>query len=416
MPAKIDTVAARARLAPRREPYWHPLARGNYLGFRKMSGGSAGQWVARVLDAATRKRVFSPLGEFDALAPNERFDAACRAAQEWFRHLERGGHAGATTIRVVCSRYVEHLAREKRGTARLGRAVRPKQAAPGAEPAVLERKQYIPAAREAEQRFQNYVLNLPWLADLEVAKLQPRHVDEWRKALLKAPARSGANRGGARTASTLNRDMTAFRAALNLAFADGLVTSNFAWNTKLRPIRNADRQRELYLDRAQRQRLLAHAQSDIGQLLQGLNRLPLRPSALAKTLVSHFDSRLSILQIGTDKNGKPRKIKLPPATAALLATQCKDKLPSAHIFTRVDGRPWDKDGWKGPVKDAVRAAKLPHEATAYTLRHSTITDLVVGGLDLLTVAQISGTSVRMIEQHYGHLRADHAAAALAMLG
>jgi hypothetical protein len=31
------------------------------------------------------------------------------------------------------------------------------------------------------------------------------------------------------------------------------------------------------------------------------------------------------------------------------------------------------------------------------------------------VAQISGTSVRMIEKHYGHLRRDHAAAALAGL-
>ena len=35
--------------------------------------------------------------------------------------------------------------------------------------------------------------------------------------------------------------------------------------------------------------------------------------------------------------------------------------------------------------------------------------------DLLTVAQLSGTSVAMIERHYGHLRADHAAAALATL-
>jgi hypothetical protein len=37
------------------------------------------------------------------------------------------------------------------------------------------------------------------------------------------------------------------------------------------------------------------------------------------------------------------------------------------------------------------------------------------GLDLLTVAQLSGTSVDMIEKHYGHHRADHAAKALAGL-
>ena len=41
--------------------------------------------------------------------------------------------------------------------------------------------------------------------------------------------------------------------------------------------------------------------------------------------------------------------------------------------------------------------------------------VVVGGLDLLTIAQISGTSVRMIERHYGHLQRQHAATALASL-
>ncbi len=49
------------------------------------------------------------------------------------------------------------------------------------------------------------------------------------------------------------------------------------------------------------------------------------------------------------------------------------------------------------------------------MRHSVITDLVTGGLDLLTVALLSGTSVAMIERHYGHLRAEHAAPALATL-
>ncbi len=81
----------------------------------------------------------------------------------------------------------------------------------------------------------------------------------------------------------------------------------------------------------------------------------------------------------------------------------------------MDGKRWDKDAWKGPVKAAAAAAGLPAATTIYVLRHSTITDLVVGGLDLLTVAQISGTSLRMIEQHYGHLRGDVAAAALAGL-
>lgn len=63
----------------------------------------------------------------------------------------------------------------------------------------------------------------------------------------------------------------------------------------------------------------------------------------------------------------------------------------------------------------MHAAGLPPAATTYTLRHSTITDLVTGGLDLLTVAQLSGTSVAMIERHYGHLQRARAADALAGL-
>ena len=64
----------------------------------------------------------------------------------------------------------------------------------------------------------------------------------------------------------------------------------------------------------------------------------------------------------------------------------------------------------------AKAAKLPLAATAYALRHSTITDLIVlHRLDTMTVAQISGTSLPMIEKHYGHLLHDHAANALAGL-
>ena len=61
------------------------------------------------------------------------------------------------------------------------------------------------------------------------------------------------------------------------------------------------------------------------------------------------------------------------------------------------------------------AAGLPADAVAYSLRHSTITDLVVSGLDMATVAALAGTSVPMIAKHYAHLQNDRAADALAGL-
>ena len=119
--------------------------------------------------------------------------------------------------------------------------------------------------------------------------------------------------------------------------------------------------------------------------------------------------------IGQDKAGAKRRIKLPKSTAAFLIEVAKDKLPQAPLFTRRGGQPWNKEAWKWPVKAEVRAAGLPPSTTAYSLRHSVISDLVHEGLDLLTVAQISGTSVVMIERHYGHRRGEVASTALARL-
>ena len=103
------------------------------------------------------------------------------------------------------------------------------------------------------------------------------------------------------------------------------------------------------------------------------------------------------------------------STAEFFAAQADRKQADDPLLTRAGGNAWNKDAWKGPVKTAVANAHLPVATTAYTIRHSVITDLVTSGLDLLTVAQLSGTSVAMIERHYGHLRADYAAAALAKL-
>jgi hypothetical protein len=87
------------------------------------------------------------------------------------------------------------------------------------------------------------------LAAAELTKLTPAHLEAWRRSLRDPPTRSGGRRGEQRSDSTLNRDMTCFRAALNLAYLDGLLTTDFAWRSKLRPIKNADQRRELYLDR-----------------------------------------------------------------------------------------------------------------------------------------------------------------------
>ena len=51
--------------------------------------------------------------------------------------------------------------------------------------------------------------------------------------------------------------------------------------------------------------------------------------------------------------------------------------------------------------------------SAYTLRHSVITEMVRNGVALSSVAQVAGTSVAMITKHYAHLNSKDSRAALA---
>ena len=109
-------------------------------------------------------------------------------------------------------------------------------------------------------------------------------------------------------------------------------------------------------------------------------------------------------------------IALPPSTAAFFAKQGAGRPGHAPLLARADGKAWIKDAWKKPLKQAAAAADLPAETVAYALRHSVITDLIaVHGLNTVTVAQIAGTSLQMIEKNYGHLLMDRARSALAGL-
>ena len=401
----ILTVSDRAALKPRREPYWEQLTRGQHLGYRKSSTQTPGTWIARYTTPRTYKVITHPLGDFGSFSASQRRDSAVEKARAWFKHINDGGTPESKTLEDACNHYVEHLRRTK-----------------GEK-----------AAADAKTRFQGYVLNDRKFSTTELSKLTPAIIGDWRKRIEEMPKVKGI-RGKSRSeqiakvseltsatkrsASTINRDITPFRAALNLAHNDEWVSRDSAWRNKLKPIPTADKKRELYIDIEQRRTIVDQASPEIKDFIKGLCILPLRPGALAQLRAKDFDKRLNQLMVNHDKTG-PRRLTLPTDTAEYIKQLVGNKIGNTYIFSTPDGKAWNKDKWKGPIRGAVQAASaernVPTNATAYTFRHSIITDLVHQGLDLLSVAQLAGTSVRMIEQHYGHLRATVALPALAAL-
>jgi integrase len=378
----LSIVKTRSKLKPRRAPYWQRLSAGCFLGYRPSSVGSGGTWIARYRDTEEYTQKYNPLGDFGDLPPNERFSAAQKMAREWLEHVSAGGSSKPVTVRKACEHYG---------------AGRP----------------------EAQARFRRHVFNDP-IALVPLPRLTDRQVRNWRTRLENKPALASRSKRGQpvtrkRSAATVNRDMTVLRAALNKALLQGDALTDRAWRSALRPSRGADNRRNLYLDRAQRRALIDALPADAATFVRGLCLLPLRPGALAALLVGDFDARRSELMIMRDKEGAGRSILLPREVVVFFEQQARSKLPTAYLFTRADGKAWNRDIWKIPIRAAACKAGLPEGTSAYTLRHAVITDLATGNLDLMTLAQISGTSIAMIQKYYAHLQREKAASALATL-
>ena len=158
MANRLDTVEARNKIKARRSPYWQKLSSGCHVGFRKMAAGAQGTWLAQAYDGATQKQTRKSLGAFGDLPAHQRFDAAKKAAEGWFLHLGRGGSSDTISVRVACERYVANLGAEDR----------------------------LDAAKDAAARFERRVY-ADRIAEIELPKLNRKHVEEWRKRLVQAP-------------------------------------------------------------------------------------------------------------------------------------------------------------------------------------------------------------------------------------
>jgi integrase len=364
MAQQIHSVRVRTGLEPRREPYWGtPIEKGRYLGFRKLDAAT-GTWIARLRDDDGRQR-YRSLGqatrEFD-------YTRAKKAAEAWFANVDAEVSDDAPTVAAVCREYVAELKADGRDRAK----------------------------RDAEGRFKLYVYEDP-IGKVRLDKLRASHVKNWRQRI---PG-SLANQ---------NRNLTALRAALNLAVHNRRVNSARAieWRS-IKPHKHADKRREIFLDLKQRRALIAACNGALRDLVEAAALTGARPGELVKLKRSDFEARTGVIAF-TGKTG-PRRVPLSPAAVDFFKRVAKGKLPGATLLPRPDGEPWDR--WFTEVREAAAKAKLPHGVTLYVLRHSWITEALRSGMSTLDVARLTGTSLQMIEKNYGHLVHDSARERLA---
>jgi integrase len=383
----IDKAGTRNRLQPRREPYWGaPVERGLYVGFRRLDLG--GNWVARYR-ADDGRQAYKALGP--ATDEND-YDAAKAEARRWRKTVDAGVRAGdVETVADACADYVKALRKTKRDK----------------------------AADDAERRFARTVDADP-LGRIKLAQVRERHLEAWRERMEAGEFASLPTKRGrppkpkSLSPAAFKRTLTPLKAALNRAVEKRYVSPDKAleWRA-VKPEKDADKTRKLYLNRQQRRALLDATQGAFRDLVECIALTGCRPGDPVAVLRKDYDTRTGSVFFRTKDH--PRTIPLSPAAKALFDRLAKSKLPAANLFTRDDGLPWQPHDWRELVKSAAAEAELPKETVLYTLRHSWITDAIVAGMDLLTVSKLVGTSLLMIEKTYGHLVHDAARDKLAQV-
>jgi len=368
----LSRKTARKQLAVRREPHWQRLGEGAYLGFRR----GPDTWIAR-FRGRDGKQQYSSLGE------GIEYDEAKRQAERWVAQL--AGSAVRTvkrgTVKDALKAYVEDLRRHGRPD----------------------------AAYEAGWRFKTTVYKDPEktsegddpLAEVELESAVQDDFLEWRDRLL-----SG------RQPRTVNRYVRAVVAGLNAAHALGHVGNPAAWS--LTPLSDGvedDGETAVFLSPDQRKALLASASELAARFLRGLELSGARPKELADAKVGDFDGETLRL---AHRKGKPPKLRVRHVVLSregvdFFKTQTQDRPLFAPLFTEDGEQPWRRHAWARATRTAItkhneaaeEKRRIPTEASAYSFRHARISELLqIHGVDPLTVAAQTGTSLAMIEKSY----------------
>lgn len=406
--ARLDTRTARAKFAPRREPYWRSIVEGLAVGYRR--GKRGGSWLARAYSQDTG-RSYAALGAADDTTEADgvavlTFTEAQERARAWFADRMRAAAgleplgAGPYSVGSALDDYLAHY-RRKGGKA----------------------AQATEAAIEAHIR--------PALGGLPVAALSPRKLADWHHALAEQPvrrrrkslpaARAAAKAAPAKSAgqpdpealrrrrATANRVLTILKAALNHAFRDGKAASDTAWR-RVRPFRSVDAPVIRYLSAEECRRLVNTCEPEFRALVQAALFTGCRYGELTRLCVADYNPEAGKVLVRASKAGKPRHVTLTEEGQRLFAQASIGKTGDALLFPRADGKAWGKSHQQRPLAEACQRAKIAPAISFHVLRHTHGSTLAMRGVPLPVIAeQLGHADTRMTQRHYAHLSPSYVA-------
>jgi integrase len=183
-----------------------------------------------------------------------------------------------------------------------------------------------------------------------------------------------------------------------MAYRNEYVNSDAAWR-RVTNFRKVSRSRDIFFTDESVNDFLKVISGNFKQLIQLALNTGARYSELRFAKVGDFDAEQKTLTL-SGKTGK-RTVFLSTHTTSVLKQITKLRHPTAYILVKDDGNHWGEKDHARRFKDAAVASSLPTGSVFYCLRHYYISKALLARVSPQVIAENCGTSVKMIEKHYG---------------
>jgi integrase len=175
----------------------------------------------------------------------------------------------------------------------------------------------------------------------------------------------------------------------------------------LKPFRNVDAPRELWLKLENIQPFLKACEPDFRELAAAALFTGARYSELARAQVAHLDIHHGSLYVPLSKSGRSRTIHLNKKAVDFFVRIAANKQGADLLLTKADGSEWGKGHQSRRMQSVCEATELPIMGF-HQLRHSYASIAVKNGLPLQILAlNLGHVDTRMVERHYAHLESEY---------
>lgn len=386
---KLETRTARLKLVTGKR-YFLAISGGLSLMYRRPARGS-GTWSVRIADSDGRES-YHRLGDADDYQDADGATAlSFPQAQQKARDLSQEAKAVPTgkpvTVAEATTHYLDWYKEHRR------------------------------AYRETEATVNAHIL--PTWGDMLLIDIKTPDLCRWHEKIAAQPARKRTSTGATKQAfrdkaatadekrarkSTANRILTVFKAILNRAFRDGMVSDDTAWR-RVKPFENADEPVTRFLTAAESTRLINACHPDFRPLVKAALFTGCRYGELARLKVADVNADTGMIYVTPEaKSGKGRHVPLSVDGLDYFESTIVGKTGVAHVFIRADGEPWGKNHHVRLLKAACEQAKIEPAVGFHDLRHTYASLLAQAGADLLTISKLLGhADTRITSRHYAHL-------------